>query len=207
MKLKNLKMKLLKKTNGNNKKSIENLVVFLLLLIITVIAINTIWGNDSKKSDNSSSYKTLAKDTEKENILITSNIMDKNEYNLQEDLEDILSKIEGVGKVKVLITYSETSEVIAMYNESYSSSSTEEEDDNGGTRKVSQANTDKEVIFEENNGKNIPVTQKVLMPKIEGAIISAEGGGNANIKTNIIQAVAAATGLATYKVQVFEMAK
>jgi len=43
------------------------------------------------------------------------------------------------------------------------------------------------------------------MPKMEGAIITAEGAGNANIKTNIIQAVSAATGLGTYRIQVFEM--
>lgn len=43
------------------------------------------------------------------------------------------------------------------------------------------------------------------MPKIEGAIIIAEGGGNANLKANIIQAVSAVTGIAAHKVQVFKM--
>lgn len=45
------------------------------------------------------------------------------------------------------------------------------------------------------------------MPKIEGAIITAEGAGNVTTKTNIIQAVEAATGIATHKIQVFEMKK
>ena len=44
-----------------------------------------------------------------------------------------------------------------------------------------------------------------MLPKIEGAIVIAEGAGNANVKANIIQAVAAVTGVATYKVQVFPM--
>lgn len=43
------------------------------------------------------------------------------------------------------------------------------------------------------------------MPKIEGAIVIAEGGENITIKTNIIQAVSAVTGLATHKIQVFKM--
>ena len=43
------------------------------------------------------------------------------------------------------------------------------------------------------------------MPKIEGAIVIAEGGENAMIKTNIVQAVSAVTGLATHKIQVFKM--
>lgn len=43
------------------------------------------------------------------------------------------------------------------------------------------------------------------MPKIEGAIITAQGASNIDVKTNIIQAVEAVTGLATHKIQVFEM--
>ena len=47
--------------------------------------------------------------------------------------------------------------------------------------------------------------QKVVQPKIEGAIITAKGANNADTKANIIQAVEAVTGLATHKIQVFEM--
>jgi len=201
-KFKNIKSIIIKKTDGNNKKNIENLVVFLVLLIITVIAINTIWGTDkeeTKSKDTNSTYKQLA------DSLDSSNNKEIEEYNLEEELEDILSKIAGVGKVQVLITYSETSEVVAMYNETYTSSNTEETDTNGGVRKIESTDTNKEIIYEEKDGEKIPITQKVIMPKMEGAIITAEGAGNVNIKTNIIQAVSAATGLGTYRIQVFEM--
>ena len=76
----------------------------------------------------------------------------------------------------------------------------------GGNRKVSQTTIKKEVIYEEINGEKIPVTQSIVEPKIEGAIITAVGAKNINVKTNIVQAVEAATGLATHKIQVFEMA-
>lgn len=201
-KFKNIKSIIIKKTDGNNKKNIENLVVFLVLLIITVIAINTIWGTDkeeTKSKDTNTAYKQLA------DSLDSSNNKELEEYNLEEELEDILSKIAGVGKVQVLITYSETSEVVAMYNETYTSSNTEETDTNGGVRKIESTDTNKEIIYEEKDGEKIPITQKVIMPKMEGAIITAEGAGNVNIKTNIIQAVSAATGLSAYKIQVFEM--
>ena len=45
----------------------------------------------------------------------------------------------------------------------------------------------------------------MVNPKIEGAIITAKGANNAEVKNNIIQAVEAVTGLATHKIQVFEM--
>ena len=202
-KIENLKSKFTKESEGNNKRKIENLLVFLVLLIITVIAINTIWGGENEETtQESNSYKQLA---EKLDNNISSNNEQLTEYNLEQSLEDILCKMSGVGKVDVLITYSETSEVVAMYNEKYTSSSTEEADTSGGTRKIEETDTSKEIIFEDKDGEQTPITQKVVMPKIEGAIVTAEGAGNANIKTNIIQAVAAATGLATYRIQVFEM--
>ncbi len=205
-KIESFKSMMLKKTEGNNKRNIENLVVFLILLIITIIAINTIWGDKKEETksqeSNETSYKQLAENLDSK---INSNNKEFNEYNLEQSLEDILSKMAGVGKVQVLITYSETSEVVAMYNEKNTSNNTEETDTNGGTRKISQTDTDKEIIYEEKNGEKVPITQKVIMPKIEGAVITAEGAGNINVKTNIIQAVSAATGLSTYRIQVFEM--
>jgi stage III sporulation protein AG len=203
--IKKFKESISKQKEQNNKKNIENLVVFLILLIITIIAINTIWGGkkeETNQENGNTSYKKLAENI---NNSIDSNNSQLNEYNLEENLEDILSKIAGVGKVKVLVTYSETSEVVAMYNEKNTLNNTEETDTNGGVRKIEKTDTDKEIIYEEKNGQKTPITQKVIMPKIEGAIVTAEGASNPAIKTNIIQAVSAATGISTYRIQVFEM--
>lgn len=203
--IKKIKESISKQKEQNNKKNIENLVVFLILLIITIIAINTIWGEKKEEinqEDSNTSYKKLADNI---NSNINSNNEQFSEYNLEENLEDILSNMAGVGKVKVLVTYSETSEVVAMYNEKSTSNNTEETDTNGGIRKIEQTDTDKEIIYEEKNGQKSPITQKVIMPKIEGAIITAEGASNPTIKTNIIQAVSAATGISAYRIQVFEM--
>ena len=43
------------------------------------------------------------------------------------------------------------------------------------------------------------------MPTIQGAIVTAEGANNAEVKTNIINAVGAVTGLTIDKIQVFEL--
>ena len=51
----------------------------------------------------------------------------------------------------------------------------------------------------------MPITQSTISPRVEGAIITAQGASNANVKSNIIQAVEAVTGLASHKIQVFAM--
>lgn len=62
------------------------------------------------------------------------------------------------------------------------------------------------MIYQEINGEKIPVTQSIIKPKMEGAIVTAAGAKDSIVKENIIQAMEAATGLATHKIQVFEMA-
>ncbi|MBR3249616.1 MAG: hypothetical protein IKF83_02835 [Clostridia bacterium] len=186
----------------DNKKKIENLLVFVIILIITIIAINSIWNKDKKSNNNSSvSNKNLAQNSENE--LKANNTVDNG--NLEENLEGILASINGVGKVKVFINYSESSTLEAMYNETKKESSTEETDTSGGVRTIQQTDTQKDIIYSEDGGSKSPVTQKVVNPTIEGAIITAQGAGDTNIKTNIIDAVSAVTGLASHKIQVFKM--
>ncbi len=187
--------------SGNDKRKIENLVFFVVILIITVVAINLIWNgkkNTKQQSINDNSKKLATSENNTSTEITNSN-------NLEEKLKNILSKIQGVGNVEVCLNYSESSETVAMYNESSKVSTTEETDTSGGNRKIQETDTQKDIIYQEENGKKTPITQKTIQPKIEGAIITATGVNNATTKNNIIQAVEAVTGLATHKIQVFEM--
>ena len=196
--------KLTKKDGENkNKKKIENLMFLIVILIITVIAINIIWKDDKNKQEttkdtNSLSGKILADSGQEESSYQTE---------LEGKLENILSTIKNVGKVKVLINYSESSSMVPLYNESTTTSSTEEGDSGGGTRNVTETENKKDVVFSESSGSKEPVTQKTIMPTIQGAIITAEGASDATVKTNIINAVGAVTGLSIDKIQVFEIQK
>lgn len=197
----NLMKKITSKEGENkNKRKVENIFFLLIILIVTLVIINTIWkddkiqNNSDEKNDNATG-KTLASNQEE----TTS------KTELESNLEEILSTIKNVGKVKVLINYSESSSLVPLYNESTTTSSTEEGDTSGGTRNVTETETKKDVVFSEKSGNKDPVTQKTIMPTIQGAIVTAEGAGNATVKTNIINAVGAVTGLSIDKIQVFEL--
>ena len=182
------------------KKKTENLITLVVILIITVVAINYIWSDKDKKTDS-----TMENNTKKESDVVKvsgNNVEDT----LEIKLESILSKISGVGKVNVMITYSESSELKPIYNEDSSVSNTNETDSSGGTRTVTETDSQKEIVFKENtDGSREPITQSVISPKIEGAVVVAEGAEDTNVKANIIQAIEASTGLATHKIQVFKM--
>ena len=193
------KIKELMKSEGNNKKKIENIIYLMAILIVTIIIINFILkGNDTslKKENYESVDKKLATSMEESG---------QDNTTLQKQLEQILSTIRGVGKVNVFISYSESSKTIAMYDEKTTTSSTEETDSSGGIRNTTSTQTQKDVIFSEQDGSQIPMTEKVIMPTIEGAIITAQGARNSTVRINIINAVKSATGLSMDKIQVFEM--
>ena len=179
----------------DKKKQIENIVVFIIILIVTVLIINSMWlGEESESKENTiDASKVLAQ--------TTSSQQDE----LEGKLEDILESMNGVGKVKVLIKYSESSTIVAMYNETISESISKENDGDGGTKDVKEIENKKEIVYSDEDGTNKPITEKVVMPVIEGAIITAQGAGNANVKASIVSAVEAVTGLAVHKIQVFEM--
>ena len=186
-----------------SKKKIENMVILLIILIITCIAVNNIWNGDKKEDETQTRQNTT---TGKQLATQENNSNSENTTDLQSNLERILSNIDGVGKVSVLLTYSESSELVPLYDETKSETTTEEADTSGGKRTTTDTNTQKSAIMQENSsGEKSIITQKTVSPKIEGAIITAEGGENANVKTQIIQAVEAATGLATHKIQVFKL--
>ena len=182
------------------KKKTENLIVLIVILIITVVAINYIWSGDSKKTDNSNE-ESLIEDTKI--VQVSSN---QTNDELEKRLENILSKISGVGNVKVMITYYESSMLMPIFNEDSKESTTDETDSSGGSRNIKETDSQKEVVYKENNdGSKEVVTQSISSPKIEGAIIVAQGAESLDVKASIIQAVEAATGLATHKIQVFKM--
>lgn len=180
----------------DKKKQIENIVVFIIILIVTVLIINSMWSSEKEKKDD---------DTVDTSKVLAQTSTSSQQENLEERLEDILSTINGVGRVKALIKYSESSTVVAMYNETVSESTTKENDANGGSKDVKETENKKEIVYTDEDGTNKPITEKVVMPVIEGAIITAQGAGNANVKASIVSAVEAVTGLAVHKIQVFEM--
>lgn len=186
-----------KNPKSNNKRKIENICFFICILIITLIFMKNIWTGNNEKS------KSYEKENNTNEVLAIDNNTNKNEF--EDKLEDILSSIKNVGKVNVFVNYSESTSSIPLYDESTTTSTTTEGDSSGGTRNTVETENQKEVVFTEKSGIKDPVIQKTLMPIIEGAIITAEGASNATVKTDIISAVQAVTGLTIDRIQVFEM--
>ena len=176
----------------NKEKRIENLIFLLIVLVITLLILNNILDKEESADITIEKISNLENDDEK---------IAEVDDNLEIELEGILKKIRGVSDVDVLIRYQETEEIIPIYNENNTKSKIEEGEEKN--KKITEeVSSIKNIIITDD--KNV-IVQKIISPKIEGAIVIAKGAENVTVKSNIISAVEAVTGLALHKIQVFEM--
>jgi len=110
---------------------------------------------------------------------------------LENELVQILSNIQGVGEVKVMLTIEGSTEYVFAEEEN---SKYEESAD-----KKSQDYQNKYVIID-NGGTKEALVKKVLKPKINGVIIVCEGGNSPIICEKIYKAVSAVLAISTNKI-------
>lgn len=118
---------------------------------------------------------------------------EKTTDNITTQLEKTLSQVEGAGKVKVLINYSQSGEKILAYD----MESNINEKDNG-----KENNSKSEVVYD---GNKMPVILKEYMPKVEGVIIVAQGGNIESVKKQLISGTVALLGIDSHKIEVLKM--
>lgn len=181
--------------NKSKSKKIENLIIIGVLGIVILISSNSIF----KSSD----IDLQSKEGMVEND-ITLNYSDStNSDALEIKIEKVLSKIRGVGKVEVLISYENSGEVIYAYdireNESVETAGVVGDDELNKS-----ANNEREMVFEDYDNNRKPVIIKEISPKIKGAIIVAEGVNDFNLREDILRATSIILGISVHKIEVFE---
>ena len=131
----------------------------------------------------------------------SSSFFDADEFELK--LEKILSSIKDAGRVEVMISYQSGIENVPLLDTKDSNTVTEESG-NSSNRRVEQNSMETSIIFnQEKSGNKVPYISKTIMPKIEGVIVTCDGGGSEIVRSNVIKAVTVVTGITANKVQVF----
>lgn len=113
-----------------------------------------------------------------------------------EELESVLSRIKGAGRIKVLITYDGEGESVPAV--SYDSTTVKTKD---GDKVTEKTDTKSEPVM----SKDSPVIIKKIAPTVVGVIIVAEGGGDSSVVVKLMNATKIALGIELDKIRVFEM--
>ena len=109
---------------------------------------------------------------------------------LEEQLEHILTRIEGAGQVSVMLTVERGMKRIFAQDGRM-------EQKNESLQKESET-----VVISRGTGTQETVLVQQIYPQFQGALVVAEGGGDPSVRLNLTEAVAALTGLGADKISV-----
>ena len=125
---------------------------------------------------------------------------------VEENLEALLSEINGAGKVSVMITWESTAEKVIQEDSLYEKNKNSQEgEDNRRVENEEIRNQQNSVYITDENGNQIPYVVKELTPSVSGIAVVAEGGKNPQVAAAIIEVVEALFELPANKVAVSEM--
>ena len=121
-------------------------------------------------------------------------------------LQEVLSLVEGAGKVEVMLTLSGSRELIlaedTITNETY----VKEVDSAGGSRENrSLANDMRTILVQSPGGGQEPIILREIVPTVEGVIIVAEGGGDIFVREALMRAASTVLGVDIHRVGVLQM--
>lgn len=171
----NMKKNLSEKVKGKNKTTV--FVVLGLIGMLLILLSGFFKSDDTKKS--SAKIKTMSVNT--------------NEYQdeIEGQLVNILEKIDGVGKVKVMVTIEGSTENV--YAEEYSN-----KDDNGKDKNSTDYKN--KYVIVDNGQQKEALVKKVLKPKVSGVIVVCEGGNSPTISEKVYRAVSAVLNIPSNKI-------
>lgn len=113
---------------------------------------------------------------------------------LERDLEEILGKIQGVGRVDVLLTLHSGRElVLASDTDLHYNGSVQAPDD--------YERSSETVVVSGGGAEEVVVTQQ-RYPLYRGALVVCDGGGSDGVRLQVMEAVAALTGLGSDRIAV-----
>ena len=129
------------------------------------------------------------------------NTIEKNGYvdissyksNLQEEIETMLEKIDGVGRVEVMITFSGTEEYV--FAEEIKASKSDK----------FSSQMQNEFVLIEKNGEKEALISKVNNPQISGVVVVCDGGDSDKVCESVYRTVSTVLGIPTKNIYVTKL--
>ena len=129
-----------------------------------------------------------------------------NEYKQQveKELADLLREIDGVGDVKVMVSFESGEEYIyAQQQKSVQNNQNNQSDTSGSTN--SQITFENEFVIIENSGTDTALLEKKLQPSVQGVAVVCNGAEDISVVTAVTNTVSVVLNVPTHKIWVTKM--
>lgn len=127
------------------------------------------------------------------------------ELDTEDRLEDIIGRIDGVGRVKVMVTVESGVENIYETDNKISDDVTRSTGDSAATQQSTSSESSHVIVDNGGDGEQA-LLSKQEQPEILGVVVVCDGGNSPDVKENVVDSVSTALGLATNHITVVKMA-
>ena len=183
--------------HGENADKNKWLIAVLVGALLLVVALPSSEKNEKSSEKGEESVTTAATDS-------GGTKADRYRRQLETELAQMLEEMEGVGKVKVMITLKDSGERVVEKDRSDSSTVSEETEQEALKRRETQLQSEETTVYADRE-TNEPFVSKENRPAVEGVLILAEGGDSTAVKQNISDAVLALFHVDAHKIKVVKM--
>ncbi|HEX2954312.1 MAG TPA: hypothetical protein VHR47_10065 [Bacillota bacterium] len=170
---------------------------FWVLLIAVGMGLLLIWGGDltgtkpplNNESPTVQDERALQRDEES-----------WSETQWERELSQALSHIKGAGHVWVDLTLEGSD--IQMWQEKEESETRQLTEEGASRREERQSRSNRDLVFTQRNGVEVPVLQQKRRPGVLGVLVIAGGADDPEVREELCNAVAVATGAQLHRITV-----
>ncbi len=168
--------------NISFKKNKNSLFIILLIGVMLLFSSKILFGDSKQKNAQKSEQSDIEGGFDQ----------------TEKRLEEILKKIDGAGKVSVMVTYDNSKEYVTV-------SDTKSSVSKNGEGSKEDISNEKTTVMVKNSSSYTPFVKNEINPKIRGVLVVADGGRNEKVKLNLKKAVCAVLDVEIHKVEIMPM--
>ncbi len=171
----------------------EDILILLLFgVLLLVIAVPT------KEKEN----KEILQQEESDAVCTGTAVIERE---LENRLRSVLSAASGIGRTEVMITLKSEGESIVEKDAAYSQKTEEQGEEPENAASSASEHSETTVYEKDGKGNEKPYVRKKTGPEIDGVLVLAQGGDQAQLVQEITEAVMALFGVEAHKIKVMKM--
>lgn len=174
----------------------EQLLISVLLLGLFLVIMMPVKETDEMKETQKTEEETLPQTPAEEAAA----------KQMERQLVETLSQVEGVGEVKAAVTLETSGKRVVEKDVPVSTSDTSQTQGGGESQESFSSDSQEETVYErDSDGNETPYVVQETTPEIRGVVVVAKGGGDPVIQRQIQEAVMALFHVEAHKIKVMKM--
>lgn len=134
----------------------------------------------------------------------TASTAQEYETHLENELTNLITKIQGVGNASVMVTLEQTKQSVYAKGEKTSGQTTKDQSDGSTRNETDQSNETDYILVKGADGSEQALAVTEIQPVVKGVVVVCDGGGNPAVQQSVIDAVTTALDISSVRVCVIK---